>query len=181
MIIREKAHGGLGIRSMRQLNSAYLMKLGWRLKTEPSTLWARLLKEKYCQGRDWENIARRTASVSNAWRGIRESMSLTNKGMGLTIGNGRLTEFWNHVWLDKMKLSEHGRCPIPVEHQTRKVCDYWQPEHGWDWATLSSFLPAHILQRLASIELMNEEVGDQPVWKAGKSGAFTLRSVIQII
>jgi len=96
-IIREKAHGGLGIHSMRQLNSAYLMKLGWRLQTEPTTLWAHLLKEKYCRGRDWEHVTRSTTSVSNAWRGIRESISLTNKGMGLTVGDGRLTEFWNHV------------------------------------------------------------------------------------
>jgi len=46
VVTKEKAQGGLGLRSMRQLNSAYLMKLGWRLTAEPSTLWARILKEK---------------------------------------------------------------------------------------------------------------------------------------
>jgi len=59
-------------------------------------------------------------------------MALTNKGMGITIGDGRLTEFWNHAWLDKQKLSEYVRCPIPKEQQAYKVCDYWKPEIGWD-------------------------------------------------
>jgi len=92
-LIREKANGGSGIRSMRQLNSAYLMKLGWRLTTEPSTLWASLLREKYCTGRDWETNMCRPTAVSNVWRGIRESWPLTTRGMGVTVGDGRLTEF----------------------------------------------------------------------------------------
>jgi len=91
------------------------MKLGWRLKTEPSTLWVHILKEKYSRGRGLEDFTGRISSVSNAWRGIRESVALTNRGMGISIGDGRSTEFWNHVWLDKKKLSEQVRCPIPEE------------------------------------------------------------------
>ena len=57
-VIKEKAKGGLGIRSMRHLNSAFIMKLGWRLKTEPSALWVCILKKKYCRGRDLDSMAR---------------------------------------------------------------------------------------------------------------------------
>jgi len=46
VVIKEKEYGGLGIRSMRQLNLAFLMKLGWHLQAEPAALWVRLLKEK---------------------------------------------------------------------------------------------------------------------------------------
>jgi len=114
-IIKEKTQGGLGIRSMRQLNSAFLTKLGWRLKTEPSMLWVRVLQEKYSRGRDLESIAGRASSCSNAWRGIMETIEPTSKGMGVAIGDGRQTEFWNHRWLDGEKLSEHALHPIP-EH-----------------------------------------------------------------
>ena len=65
-ITKEKAKGGLGIRSMRQLNSAFLMKLRWRLKTDPSALWVCILKEKYSRGQDLESIAGRVYSWSNA-------------------------------------------------------------------------------------------------------------------
>ena len=47
VVTKENAQGGLGIRSMRHLNLAYLMKLGWRLQAEPSALWTKILKEKY--------------------------------------------------------------------------------------------------------------------------------------
>ena len=76
------------------------MKLGWRLKTEPSALWVRILKEKYCRGRDLDSMAGRVLSCSNAWRGIMETRELTNQGIGVDIGYGRQTEFWNQKWLD---------------------------------------------------------------------------------
>lgn len=37
---KPKANGGLGIRLMRQTNSAMLAKLGWRIITSPDSLWA---------------------------------------------------------------------------------------------------------------------------------------------
>ena len=55
-VMKEKENGGLGLRSIRQLNSAYFMKLGWRLVTEPKSLWAKLLKMKYSKGRDVETM-----------------------------------------------------------------------------------------------------------------------------
>ena len=151
------------------------------MRTEPATMCARILTEKYCHRRGWENPTRKTTSISNAWRGIQETTPFTDKGMGFTVGDGRHTNFWNHVWLDKVILREHGRCPIPEEHLNWRVCDYWSITHGWDWATLSTFLPVDILHRLASIDLTEEEVGDRIVWKASKTGAFTLQSAIQLL
>ena len=66
VILKEKSKGGLGLRGMRQLNSAFLMKLGWRFLAEPSTLWTRVLREKYCQGRELESTVTRPATCSNA-------------------------------------------------------------------------------------------------------------------
>ncbi|KAL8143030.1 hypothetical protein V2J09_016062 [Rumex salicifolius] len=45
-----KKEGGLGLRLMRQLNSASLAKLGWRTLQEPSALWSRIIHNKYCNG-----------------------------------------------------------------------------------------------------------------------------------
>jgi len=144
-VIKDKETGGLGIRSMRQLISAFLMKLGWRLKTEPATLWTRLLKEKYCRGRELGTMAGRVRSCSNTWRGIMETMDLTNKGMGATIGDGRQTEFWNHKWLDGKTLLNHALSPIPEDQRMNRIRDYWDPRNGWDWVCLSHLLPAEIL------------------------------------
>ncbi|KAL9242085.1 hypothetical protein vseg_016121 [Gypsophila vaccaria] len=38
MITKPPSCGGLGIRSMRQANAAFMAKLGWRLLNEPQSL-----------------------------------------------------------------------------------------------------------------------------------------------
>jgi len=129
-VLKEKTQVGLGLRGMRQLNSAYLMKLGWRFNTEPSTLWARLLREKYGRGRDMTHIMGRTPSCSNAWHGIIETMEMTNVGMGVALEDGRHTEFWNHRWLDGKKLLEHALSPIPEHLVSHRVRDFWQLDTG---------------------------------------------------
>ena len=48
-LMKPKEAGGLGFQSMRQVNSAFLAKLGFRLVTKKEKLWSRILRAKYCQ------------------------------------------------------------------------------------------------------------------------------------
>jgi len=178
---KEKPQGDLGIRSMRQLNSAFLMKLGWKLHSEPAALWVRLLKEKYTRGPD---LANRTSSVrprTSAWQGIMETMEKTSKGMGVAIGDGRNTEFWNHIWLDGKQLIEHVIRPALDALHSSRVRDFWTPGSGWNWTSLAQFLPTEILQCMASFDLGADEIDDTPLWIASKKGSFTIQSAIQIL
>ena len=43
---REKDKGGLGIRKMQLMNTAFMAKLGWKLLTEGDKLWVRALSSK---------------------------------------------------------------------------------------------------------------------------------------
>ena len=70
---------------------------------------------------------------------------------------------------------------IPNEQRLNRVCDYWQQGVGWDWAQLSQTLPAEILKRIASFELMEDEVSDKPIWLGNKSGKFDIKSAINIV
>jgi len=108
-------------------------------------------------------------------------MTLTTQGMGMAVGDGRHTSFWCHGWVDDTALFAKAIQAIPEDHLLKKVCDYWHPQAGWDWNQLASFLPAHVLQRIASFELDTEEVGDQLVWLAGNTGKFTIASAIKLI
>jgi len=110
-----------------------------------------------------------------------ETMEQTKQGLGVAIGDGRQTEFWNHKWLDGKILRDHVLCPISDAHSFNKVCDYWIQGSGWDWGQLSHTLPLEILQRIASFELVDEEVGDTHVWIASKTGRFTIKSAIHIL
>jgi len=176
VVTKEKAQGGLGLRSMRQLNSAFLMKLGWRMQAESSTLWARILHEKYGRGRDWTYLIDRRYPCSNTWKRIMETMHLTEQGVDIAIGDDRLAKLWVHRWLDGKKLAEQATVEVPAEHLHRRVCEYLKPETGWDWAQFAPLLPSAILQHIASNELVTEEVGDKLVWLVDKSGLFTIKS-----
>lgn len=44
-VTRPKMEGGLGIRSIRQTNAAFLAKLGWRVLAEPETMWSRVVRD----------------------------------------------------------------------------------------------------------------------------------------
>ncbi|KAL8168195.1 hypothetical protein V2J09_009694 [Rumex salicifolius] len=50
-IAKPRKFGGLGLRSMRQSNAAVLAKLGWRAMKEPESIWSRVIRGKYCDGR----------------------------------------------------------------------------------------------------------------------------------
>ncbi|CAN1192184.1 Putative ribonuclease H protein At1g65750 [Linum perenne] len=51
-ICRSKAQGGLGLRKAKELNEAYMMKLGWWVLKDPEKLWVKLLTSKYLKNTD---------------------------------------------------------------------------------------------------------------------------------
>ena len=106
-IIRNKNGGGLGLRSVRQTNAAFLAKLNWRVLTEMDKLWSQILCAKYCNNQcDLEMFTHR-ADASNAWKGMVENIKIIQKGVRGEIGNRQNTLFWMHKWaLDKPLSSE---------------------------------------------------------------------------
>lgn len=46
-ITKPKKEGGLGIQAAKAKSIALLAKLNWRLATEPNSLWAKVLTQKY--------------------------------------------------------------------------------------------------------------------------------------
>lgn len=103
-VTKPKNSGGLGIRSMRQANAAFLTKLGWRLLAEPETLWSRVMRSKYCDGRCDIDMFKAKGDSSNAWKGIIENIDVLKRGVGLAVGNGWSTKFWLHPWATKHPL-----------------------------------------------------------------------------
>ena len=51
IVTNTKEIGGLGIRSTRNINIAFMAKLGWRLITVTKDLWAHVLQGKYVEGK----------------------------------------------------------------------------------------------------------------------------------
>ena len=97
-IIKSKNRGALSLHSMRQINAAYLAKLGWRVVNEKDKLWSQVLRAKYCDKRcDLEMFTLRQDAF-NAWKGIIANNKYVQQGSRLEVGNGLKTLFWHHKW-----------------------------------------------------------------------------------
>jgi hypothetical protein len=48
-----KAYGGMGFRDIKKFNLSMLVKQGWRLMTNPTSLCARVLKGRYFSNDDF--------------------------------------------------------------------------------------------------------------------------------
>lgn len=60
--------GGIEIRKAKDMNIAFMAKLGWRLLTEQEALWAQVLKTCYMKkGMGIDNICP-ARNDSNAWK-----------------------------------------------------------------------------------------------------------------
>ncbi|CAN1822044.1 Putative ribonuclease H protein At1g65750, partial [Linum perenne] len=70
-ICRPKDQGGLGLRKARELNQAYLMKLGWTILNSPDKLWVQVMTNKYLKDTSEGLQLRRKTGGSALWRGIR--------------------------------------------------------------------------------------------------------------
>lgn len=181
-ISKPKHEGGLGIRQMRQSNSAFLAKLGWRLLAEPSALWSRVLRAKYCEGRCDLDMFKEKQNASNAWRGIMSSVDIVRKGVNMAVGNGHTTFFWHHRWVLNKPLIELVRAEPPVQLQDATVREMWDVNTGWKWEIFANFLHKEELGKIAAHELIeDEEVVDEIFWNEAPSGGFSLSSALKLI
>ncbi|CAN1247570.1 Putative ribonuclease H protein At1g65750, partial [Linum perenne] len=70
-----KGQGGLGLRSARELNYAFLMNLMWGLMKRPKELWAKVLLTKYMKQSSVGLVPRKSKSWSSCCKGLNETWS----------------------------------------------------------------------------------------------------------
>ncbi|KAJ8448965.1 hypothetical protein Cgig2_004020 [Carnegiea gigantea] len=115
---------------MRQANSAFLTKLGFRLVIEKEKLWSRVLRAKYCQSRCDLQMFKPRSDVSNSWRDILGNIKFLGRRSKIELGNGKQTLFWYDNWLGKEPLYNVATDPVPRTVAECKVADMWDDNRG---------------------------------------------------
>ncbi len=114
---------------------ALLVKQGWRLLTEPNSLFSRIFKAKYFPQCSFFK-AKLGSNPSFIWHSILVARKLLVDGIRWKIGNGMSVNIWDDDWgiLDlKQRPNSHG-CQWVGDlidrasgtwnmHVLRKVCD----------------------------------------------------------
>ena len=85
-VTRTKKEGGLGLQSAKGRNTSLLAKLNWRFHSEKETLWARVLRNKYCTHSRINSINSDKLPYSQVWKGMRKGQEVFNDGMKWVIG-----------------------------------------------------------------------------------------------
>ena len=78
---------------MKNVNIAFMAKLGWKILTDKKDLWTQVLTSKYIRGKVTPEKFMRKRGTSNAWNGIAEANSLLKKGLKVKVYNGKDTLF----------------------------------------------------------------------------------------
>ncbi|KAL9689246.1 hypothetical protein QQ045_033681 [Rhodiola kirilowii] len=75
VMYRKKEGGGIGFKDLRIFNEAILMKICWRMLTQPQLLVSKVLKAWYCQNSDL-SYASLKGRLSHIWRGVMKNIQL---------------------------------------------------------------------------------------------------------
>lgn len=88
-----KYNGGLGIRSAKDTNKAFLMKLAWGILMEHQALWVKVLRIKYKIHNPSPSSYLQKHPGSNLWRGIKTVWDTVKEEAVWAIKDGRLQIF----------------------------------------------------------------------------------------
>lgn len=95
---KPKSLGGMGFGNLQAFNLTLLKKYAWRILTNPSSLAARILKEKHFLYNDMLN-ANLGSNPSYTQRSIFNSLEVIRSGTRWRVGNGKLIHIWKDKWL----------------------------------------------------------------------------------
>lgn len=90
-----KDQGGLDFRRLLEFNLALWAKQGWRLISEPDSLAAKTLKQRYFSNSDFFH-SELGNNPSFTWKSIWTAKELLQKGCRRRIGSGDETFVYHH-------------------------------------------------------------------------------------
>ena len=143
-ITKAKEEGGLSIQAAKPKNTALLAKLNWRFHLEKSSLWVRVLSNKYRAHRRSFRSTITLTSCSSTWVGLKKGKEIFSKGSKWIAGKDSSLSLWFDKWLNKGPLRSLISGPLNKGEENLKVMDI-ASFLGWRWAGLSFDLPASIL------------------------------------
>ncbi|CAL5372109.1 unnamed protein product [Camellia sinensis] len=194
-VCKSKAQGGLGVRSLSDVNICLMLKWWWRYGHQQQSLWKMVVCSRYGgNGGRWKPETVSAATISTVWKDIVSLPSANtvaaeffSQNFRIILGNGERIHFWTDRWFNDMSLrSEFPRLfSLSVEKEgALKFFYHWKgPGSDWKLAFRRSLLAweeeeVHRLNvLLAEVPNLNPLTEDYCLWRASNSGVFSVASV----
>ncbi|KAJ0546635.1 putative RNA-directed DNA polymerase [Helianthus annuus] len=191
-VLTPKDSGGVGLSSLKDANLAMLAKWWWRFKTEPDSLWRRVIWSIHHSERNWNPIPRKV-SISGPWKQVfNVSKDIMGYGLNLqecfraNIGLGESVLFWKERWIEGVTLQRKFPCLFSLEgSKNAVVADRMKMVNGavvlnFSWVRQPESQDEMVeLQELS--QLLSSVVGGQGAdrweWELDNSGRFSVKSL----
>lgn len=144
-LCQPKEEGGLGIKKMKTMNKAFVMKLAWGIAQE-NNMWVRFLKEKYLKSNRRDDHPTATTRDSVLWKEICRVWHTVQQNTSWNLGNGKQILFWKDSWLASYgPLYRHIIGEIPVDTINYTVADMVDERGKWKWGEFAHLIPMPIV------------------------------------
>ncbi|CAN1826343.1 Putative ribonuclease H protein At1g65750 [Linum perenne] len=181
-VCKPKSLGGLGLRSTRDLNKAFLMKVAWGIITKPEGMWASNLISKYLIRNSVGFTLKRNSGFSSLWGGVMKVWNFMLQGLQWSVKNGRKTNFWSDRWLDSGVLLRDYSINNQGVDFSLSVSNFVLPDGNWDVACLSNCLHNDALVQVLGMTPPCEHLGDDSIaWGLEASGKFNIKSAYLLV
>lgn len=201
-IKKDRKFGGLGVRGLRNMNDALLLKWWWRFGSEKEALWRQVICSKYKMNiNNWFPLMEANGNTSLAWKDI---LLIKNKrptiftkfmeNIRLSVGNGKNIKFWMDPWANVNSLrSSFPRIFNICLQKDETIADVWNRKEsdgswsfqfrrrvfGWEQEDYNNLI-AMLDELYASIN-PNSEFSDHLSWEACSSKIFSVSSLYKIV
>uniref|UniRef100_A0A803NPV8 Reverse transcriptase domain-containing protein n=1 Tax=Cannabis sativa TaxID=3483 RepID=A0A803NPV8_CANSA len=178
-LCKHKDVGGLGFKSLREYNLAYLGKQGWRSITNENSLVAKLYKARYYPKGNFLS-AELGPNPSFIWRSILEAKELLQAGLRRSICDGKTTSILNDHWLPC--VDNHFVTTYHPNLVGRSVDSLLQLERrAWDVDLIRDMFNQQDMDLILSIQLSDAQRGDCWYWSKETNGVYSVRSAYKLL
>lgn len=103
-VCKPKEEGGLGLKSLEEVNTVCCLKLIWRILSANSSLWVRWVNKYLIRKGSLWNANEKSVVGSWMWKKLLKYISLAQSFTRVEVRSGTSTSFWFDEWNQMGKL-----------------------------------------------------------------------------
>lgn len=174
-VCTSKLDGGIGLRSIRQINAAAMLKLCWDLLSEDSQ-WAIFLRARYFNN----NTLVRNHLNSAIWPGIKGYVDVVKENMSWQLGDGSKINFWRDNWLSRT-MAEAIHIPNEYHHLFHSKVSTFIKDYSWCIPEVLGTLSPSLVAKINNVTISVDAGQDCPVWAHSNDGKLSLKEAFSFL
>ncbi|XP_026451472.1 uncharacterized protein LOC113351752 [Papaver somniferum] len=175
--ISNKNKGGLGLRSLENLNKELVVKLAWRFINDTDSLWSSLLRAKYLRNSNFQTV-KKPQRCSSTWSALLSVRTILSEGVLWSIGDGSSVKIWSDPWVPKIQGFKPSN-PLQLPVNISRVCDLIiHNERKWNESLIHQLFSPYESAQILGIRIFKNPSPDKLVWTL-TSHEISLKSCLQ--